>query len=869
MNKFVKSTKFIFISLLFISLIAYGQTLFMYFWIDDSALIYKLQYVDQALGFWGKGAIGQGPYRHIVNQFVPFYPIFKSNPVPYYLIGLILYFLASVAVFLFSKELSKNKTVAFISAAIFASGYVGSESIFGITNSWQTSRGIIMALFTFWLYYKYLKSKKLIFYILSVILFFFSLDTVYIRAHGLIIALFFFDIIFTPVLFNFKSIFGLFIRQIAFLIIHYNIYLTGGGYASGFGMWTLIRDILSGGKYYLLFIPFEDLGNLFFPSIISEKIDLIISQYINLPKKISSGAVLISILVILLTTFLYKKFRKSEKFLSKVLLFSFIWAVANFVVFYLRETNHSLWTTHRYFSYSFALVSLFYAAAIYLTSRLIRVFNKGDVKIMLTSIIVITYLALGVVHQYQFNKQRSFPAKKFFYTFEQSLPQIPKGAYLYFDIKSENKVKKEFDSFFGGMFSEGANLAIHSEGIDYMNDFIFTYKFEDVLKALADNRLSLDNVFTFYYGDQGLDNTTAEVRKLLQSNLTVNISISNIKSTTSYQSIGNDFITSSSFTENATTIVNYPKIYFEPDQKIPSLIPSNLRFSVRITPRLPKLPFESPNQTYQISSSQRSIIFNYLISQQQYFKDVSASAASFWKEQEPKLAVDNRLETAWRGHRGFWDEIFRKHINDKEFFSVDLNTVKRISQIRWITAQTPLIPTEYSILVSPDGVNWELVKNVSQIRNLPHSSEVVDSFNPIDARFVKMEIYKTLGNDGPEIKEFEVVEEKFANLDRNLTVKVKEDPFSKIESSQDYNDAFTFVLATAKIRVYFRSDSDTNQDPTKYQELPILIDGQFHHYQINLPASGMNWVRFLIDGINFPAEVVIASPSLIYGDLSK
>lgn len=864
MNKFVKSTKFILILLLFISLIAYGQTLFMYFWIDDNALIYKLQHLDQSLGFWGKGAIGQGPYRHIVNQFVPFYPIFKTNPAPYYAVGLLLYFLTSLVVYFFSISLTKNKSIAFIAAAIFTSGYVGSESIFGITNSWQTTRGIILALFTFWLYYEYLKSKKLIFYILSIILFFFSLDTVYIRAHGLIIALFFFDIIFSPVLINFKSLWGLFIRQIAFVLIHYNIYLTGGGYALSFGIWTLFKDIFDDGKYYLLFIPFEDLGNLFFPSVISEKIDLIISQYINLPKKISTFAVLLSLVIIFLTTYLVAKFRKNQKLLTNVLLFSFIWAVANFVVFYLKETNHSLWTTHRYFSYSFALVSLFHASAIYLTSQLIRVFNKSYVKTMLTSIIVITYLALGIVQQYQFNKERNFPAKNFFNTFKQSLPQIPKGAYLYFDIKNDNKIKKEFGSFFGGMFSEGANLAIYSEGIDYMNDFIFTYKFEDVLKALEDKRVSLRNVFTFYYGDKGLIDTTADVRKLLPSNLSVNLSTSRLKSTTPYQIVEKEFITSPQIVQDRTTIVTYPKIYFEPDQNIPSLIPSNLTFSMKIAPLLPPLPFESSKQTYQVSNSQKSMMFDYLISQDQYFKTASASAASYWKEQEPRLAIDNRLETAWRGHRGFWDEIFRKRIDDTEFFVVDLKTVKRISQVIWVTAQRPLIPTDYKLLTSADNTNWVTVKSVKEIRDLPSGSIIIDSFAPVDARFVKMEIYKTLGNDGPEIKEFEVVEEKFTNLDKNLTTKVKEDPFSKIESNEDYNSALAYVLATSKIRVYFRSDADTDQDLTKYQELPILIDGRFHEYSLSLPASGIGWLRFSLEGLNFPAEISLQSLVIKY-----
>ena len=69
--------KFVLLLLLIVVILAYWQTLHMYFWIDDNAVIYKLQHLNQEIGYWGKGIVGSGPYRHIIDQFIPFYPFFK------------------------------------------------------------------------------------------------------------------------------------------------------------------------------------------------------------------------------------------------------------------------------------------------------------------------------------------------------------------------------------------------------------------------------------------------------------------------------------------------------------------------------------------------------------------------------------------------------------------------------------------------------------------------------------------------------------------------------------------------------------------------------------------------------------------------
>src|SRR3990167_1475306 len=130
LREFLKKNLFVILTIFLLTLIAYGQTTQMYFLIDDNAVIYKLQHIDETLGYFGKGSIGQGPYRHIINQFVPFYPIFRVNALPYFAVGVFLYFLTAVSVYFFTKAISKNNAIALGASLIFASGYVGSETMF-------------------------------------------------------------------------------------------------------------------------------------------------------------------------------------------------------------------------------------------------------------------------------------------------------------------------------------------------------------------------------------------------------------------------------------------------------------------------------------------------------------------------------------------------------------------------------------------------------------------------------------------------------------------------------------------------------------------------------------------------------------------
>lgn len=849
MNKF-KSHFLILIIITFISLLAYYQTIRMYFLIDDFALIYKLQHINTFSGFWGKGIIGEGPYRHIIDQFILFYPLFKTDPQPYFTIGMILFSLAALTVYFFIYALSRNKIVAFASSAIFAAGYIGSDTMFGITNSWQTCRGIIMALVTFWLYLQFMRTKSRLLYILALTFFYFSLETVYTRAHGLIFAFLFFDLLFYPVVFKIRSIVWFLLRQTPFLIVYAKVFLIGSGYyVQNFGILQILAEVLQQKKYYLLSVPFQNLGNLFIPDTYSKIIDHFIKEYMRTTSDVSLSAFLFGIGFIIISIYLIASNFKKEKTLVKIFIFSISWIISNMILYFTKDTFLILQTSHRYLFYSAFGIAVYWAVGLYL------IFNKSSqlkykVRYLILILVIVTvYLGLGIDYQFQYNQNRSFPAERFYSDFRRYLPQIPQGAVIYMNLANSNQVKSKYNSFFGGMFSEAGNLSIFTEEIDFANDFLFTYKIDDVIKMLKTGQINLNQVYTFYYDEGGLKDTTYKSRNLLSANKIIAIN-------------------SSEMTVKDFGIDNEGSIEIKPLPNTPSLTPSELSFSLSIT----TWPFDLFRSKYSsnvvgnflVNSTERNKIYDYLISRGNFQKTASASAASYWREQEPKFAIDGRLDTAWRGHRGFWNEIFRGRSKNKEYLKIDLKQPLVVSQIRWIVGYKGLRPIVYNIYVSLDNENWKLVKQVNDWSKKGEEVVTVDNFDPVLAKQVKMEVLNTYDNDGPEIREFEVVEDQYAKLDREAINNLESKPFAGVDNQEIYQKALDYIDQEAKMRIYWMSDADSGQDDNQYVELPMVLDGQEHRYTVALPASGTYWRKVTLQGFNFPADISVSKVQLNY-----
>src|SRR3989344_1950221 len=112
--------------------LAYGQTIKMFYWIDDWGMLFNMIHPTIFQGNFGHPA-----YRYNTTPFVFLYPFVGLDARIYFGLGLIQYFIAAVVVFLFARELTKSKLIALMAAMIFSSGYIGSYAMYRLSNSYQ------------------------------------------------------------------------------------------------------------------------------------------------------------------------------------------------------------------------------------------------------------------------------------------------------------------------------------------------------------------------------------------------------------------------------------------------------------------------------------------------------------------------------------------------------------------------------------------------------------------------------------------------------------------------------------------------------------------------------------------------------------
>ncbi len=173
--------------LLLLVLLAYGQTLGMYFWQDDTALVFKMQHPLPNAGSFGEGYFGVGAYKYLATPFIPLYPLFGLNPLPYFALGIVIYLTLTLVVFWFLRVLTQNNRIATSGAVLFGAGYFAQLAIFRLINSYQTNLSVMLALATFGGLIWYHLTRKWWWYGLAVILFWATLELVLVRSHGLII----------------------------------------------------------------------------------------------------------------------------------------------------------------------------------------------------------------------------------------------------------------------------------------------------------------------------------------------------------------------------------------------------------------------------------------------------------------------------------------------------------------------------------------------------------------------------------------------------------------------------------------------------------------------------------------------------------
>lgn len=456
-----------FILIFSVVILAYWQTMFFFVWQDDHAVMFKLQHPIESAGQFGTGIYDRSSsYRGVISLLLPIYNLFGTNTVIFYSIGMIVYFVAALSVYFLIRQLTKNKNIAFSGSLIFASGYVGAESLWRIFNSIHTSHTIIALCLTLILYKKFIDQKilfkKLLIYILTIFLFSFTIDTGFVRAHGFIFA-----VVGLEMLWNFHPLFSL-VRLLPFLVIFYRFYIESNTAASE--ITSVLAEMYNEQNLGVFLIPFKNLHNMFIPSL--WQIPLWLFTFL-----------LILILI---------------KLKNKVLWFSLILMIGSYVVFFIHTPTQVFPSLHRYF-----LIAAV-GSAIFISTCVANIYQKKYL-FLATGFIVLMHIILLNLEHYGFIKDRSMPARDFYQTLKKEMPQIPIGSLLYFKVKNELRDKNTFENAIFGVGSMPNSTAIAWQYNIDRYGFYLAFNALEASSVIKSHNIPPEKVYTFYYSlDSGL-----------------------------------------------------------------------------------------------------------------------------------------------------------------------------------------------------------------------------------------------------------------------------------------------------------------------------------------------------------------------------
>ncbi len=857
LNQFLKIALLLFA----VVFLAFWQTLQMYFWKDDSALMFKAQNPQVEAGFWGRGMFGEGPYRHILEPFVFLYPILGLEPTGYFAAGIIFYFLAALSVFYLAKVIFQDLRSAILAALVFSAGYIGSETIFGLTNSLQTSRGIAMAALMMAVYIRFLREKQIVLYLISLLLFFFTLDTVYIRSHGLIFTVVAADLLFSGFPLDKKKILWFALRVVPFLAIFYRIYLAT--VSVNFAASGALSNILQG-DFTPVTSPIISLGNLFLPEPWLEVGNQWLKAIFGFNASWSLSGLLAGILLlILLVILVLYNFAKKNNY-WKITTFSFVWIIANVLLYFSFDTKQVLGSSHRYYSYSSVGWAILVATAAQTVGYLFKRYQLLPTYLIIT--VCIVYLAIGNQIQYDIVTKRSQPARRFFNTLKNTLADIPKGSLVYFDVHHDVRVQSEFGDFFGaGSMPETTVLAIYYGRDRY--DFELTYDFSQVVKELSQKSISSKQLFTFFYDRSGLVNTTDQARRVLSEGFSKSIPIEQLSASTQFNYKDHILSTKTKFepTQTGTDHVD-PRIDINFNREINSIAGATLEFDMALTPLMPNgvvFPYGESRSSFSISDSQLLQTLMYLKDRLEFRRSAQVISMSFWQDQVPQNLNDGRLDTTWLAHRGAWNSWVQKTSMQAEYVMVDLGMIKSVGRLIWTNGHTTRTPTHYLIYTSINGENWQTAGDIKLESALPSNQVSVDDFPERLARFVKMEIIDSSGGDAPQLAEIEVVAGKYKNIDLNLAHKLSISPFASIGDLSQWSLALAWAADNISAQIWWKSNKDLSWNQTSYQDFPVIADGRFYHYRLDIPAGGTVLEAVRLDKISIPVEVKIKNVKML------
>lgn len=488
---------FPFIILAIAVLFSLGKTLQYYFFTDDYALLYHLQH-NYSYGW---------PYQYLVNIFSIPFRFFGINPEGYFALGIFTFYLTVLADYFLMLLLTRSKLTALLSALIFSTAYIGIDH-FGLIISSTDNISNLNICLTLIFFILWLDRKKIKYYFISLLWFWFSIVLLPIRAFPLVLFVPIVGIVLTVKIhrsvLSIKFLISRIIAFLPFLIIAYS-----NGIFS-YGQKAAVTSVIPNFSNYkiLELLNYNSIQEIF--AILGRFI--LLKPFLNLFGPVLSPpyylfGIILFILCVLVVILAFKNYER----LGRSLLIVFLMTIAGYIGYwFLLPIFDSNGEVNRYLSTSFLGYSAVFPIVSYIIFKKISIIPKiGKLGFLIfIPVLIIMFTMISLSRNFEENniRERSVPAKDFFKQLKSYLPSISGKNVFYFDYADHYPVAPRFGNIIlGAYMPKETNFAV------FYRVPLETIKIVDNIDALTttlkNKEVDINHTHTFYYDEQGLHQT--------------------------------------------------------------------------------------------------------------------------------------------------------------------------------------------------------------------------------------------------------------------------------------------------------------------------------------------------------------------------
>lgn len=509
------------------------ETFNMFFVGDDFGFAYKMQ----------NGFSFAWPQHQLVNMYRPLYNMFHAEPFGYFASGFLIFVISALLFYFLAKEVFSNNSHALIAALIYVTAPVGIESVTMMLLYLGSYYALALLNLILIFFLKFLKTGKILYFTLSILVLLFAFETVAYRAFLFPIVMFFFGIFFwhrkkltvNKIIISYIMI--LFLSGIMYLFRPYLMDIQGRGYVTNlnpsttierFGVFTSKFE-----HYFLGNIYYENMDSAFVNAIITNPINAvgpligIVNIIFTLPfisKIVPQFHYPLLVLLIVFSVFIIIKRKKITNSYLNIYFASLAFIFAEVLAFFIPYPKIIMPLIGHYGTYALPGYALFITSVFLI---MVNLLNKQKNAVLKTT----PYLLLIIIIAFNLNSTRAYLntynqrisyVRPFFKQLKELQPTLPTNPIIFIEVvvgPDDDPAEARwrlYDTWRGGIHGANVLFGLYYPNVD-ANQTIATPTWDLVTTLVKEDPKNINRIYSFRYDLHGLSLTTEQVRQHFRS----------------------------------------------------------------------------------------------------------------------------------------------------------------------------------------------------------------------------------------------------------------------------------------------------------------------------------------------------------------